>query len=74
MTSPIDPSHGESPRADTLDQKTGCFLLFGEADAERVRWGDLQTHGGNQHVQTSGSRHQPLAALRVLLQDAFVPF
>lgn len=51
-----------------------CFLLVGEADAERVWWGDQQTHRGNQHIQTSRSCHQPLTALRVILQDALISF
>lgn len=51
-----------------------CFLLAGQADGERIWRGDQQTHGRNQHVQTSGSCHEPLAALRVILQDALVPF
>lgn len=50
------------------------FLLGGKADTERVWWGDQQTHRGNQHVQTPRSRHKPLAALRVILQDALIPF
>lgn len=50
------------------------LLLVGEADAERVGRGDQQTHGGDQHIQASGSRHKPLAALRVVLQNPLVPF
>lgn len=55
-------------------QKSSCFLLGGQADGERVWRRDQQAHGGNQHVQTSGSSHQPLAALRVILQDALIAF
>lgn len=50
------------------------FLLAGKVDGERVWRRDQQAHGGNQHVQTSGSCHQPLAALRVILQDALIVF
>lgn len=60
-----------NPRQSTVNEG---LLLLGEADAVRVRRGDLQTHRGDQHVQTSGSRHQPLAPLGVILQDPFIPF
>lgn len=50
------------------------FLLASKADGERVWRRDQQADGGNQHVQTSGSCHQPLAALRVILQDALIAF
>lgn len=53
---------------------TQFFILGGETDGERVWRRDQQAHGGNQHVQASGSCHQPLAALRVILQDALIAF
>lgn len=53
---------------------TECFLLGGDSDAEGVWRGDEQAHRGNHHVETSWPRHKPLAALRVVLQDALISF
>lgn len=46
--------------------------LVGKTNAVWVWWRYEQTHRWNQHVQTSRSCHQPLASLRVVLQDAFI--
>ena len=48
------------------------FLLGGQGDAEGVGWWHQETYGGNHHVHPSRTRHLPLAALAVVLQDGFI--
>lgn len=49
-------------------------LLAREVYGQRVWRRDDQTNGRDEHVHASGTRHIPLAALIIVLQDALIPF
>lgn len=49
-------------------------LLAGKVHSQWVWRRDDQAHGGHEHVDASRTRHVPLAAFIVVLQDALVTF
>lgn len=49
-------------------------LLARKVHSQRIRRGYNQTNRRDEHVHASRTRHIPLAALIIVLQDTLVPF